>query len=548
MRRLATATALLCVLGLPAGAAAAARPGQPFDFELAPSTMSTARAGAITSAKLPTAHRFNLVGMRWRGGGEPTISLRVRRAGGGWSRWQSVEAHADHNPDPRTGERRAAASDPLWVGSADAVQYRLGHPVSGLRLHFVNVGRYLHARIRTAQDAEPDFVSRSEWGASACPPRQRPDYGTVKAVVVHHTVSLNDYTPDEAPAIVLAICRYHRNSNGWNDIGYNALVDKYGVLYEGRAGGLDQPVVGAHAQGFNTQTAGIASIGDHTQVEAPPEELSAIARYARWRLQVAGQPLTGTVTLTSGGGSESRYAAGVRVREDRVLGHRDVGRTACPGGLLFGQLDDLRNMVATGVGIDSAPTAHVSAALAHYTIDYGQTVPLNGSVSGPDGLPVAGAPVEVQTNSDGRWVTAASLTTASDGTFVGTLTPRKRMYVRFRFPGLTTVPGATSSRLLLRLRPVIKLRSPASRGRRGVRVPVRGSVGPRKRVVWVVLQQRIRGRFHQVGAKAVRTRAGRFSTSFVPGFRAAYRYAVVARSDVDTDRGSTGWRSLRVSG
>ena len=82
---------------------------------------------------------------------------------------------------------------------------------------------------------------------------------------------------------MLAICRYHRNSNGWNDIGYNALVDKYGVLYEGRAGGLDQPVVGAHAQGFNSVTAGIASIGDHTQVEATPETLSAIARYARWQ-------------------------------------------------------------------------------------------------------------------------------------------------------------------------------------------------------------------------------------------------------------------------
>ena len=543
---------VLCALALPA--TAAAKPGKPFDFELAPhvATASTAGLGPVVSPALRTAHRFNLVGMRWRGGGEPAIFVRVRRSGRRWSRWQSLDAHADHNPDPRTGERLAAASDPLWVGSADAVQYRMSRRVSGLRLHFVNVGRYAHPRVRAAQaaqaDPEPDFVSRAEWGASACPPRQKPLHGSVNAVVVHHTVSLNDYSPEEAPAIVLAICRYHRNSNGWNDIGYNALVDKYGVLYEGRAGGLDQPVVGAHAQGFNSVTAGIASIGDHTQVEATPETLSAIARYARWRLEVAGQPLSGKVTLTSAGGSESRYGAGVRVREERVFGHRDVGRTACPGGLLYGQLDQLRDMVATGVGAESTPTAHVSAALAHYTIDYGEIVPLNGLLSGPDGSPLAGAPVDVQTNSEGRWVTSTELTTASDGSFIGSLKPRKRMYVRFRFPGLITVPGATSSRLLLRLRPVIKLRRPASRGRRGVRVPVAGRVGPRKRWVWVVLQQRKHGHFRTVGAKAVRTRAGRFSTSFVPGFRASYRYAVVAKSDTDTDRGSTGWRALRVGG
>jgi N-acetylmuramoyl-L-alanine amidase len=551
VRRLATAAALLCVLGLPAAASASSGArGKPFDFELAPAapTASTARVGPVVSPALRTAHRFNLVGMRWRGGGEPSISVRVRRAGHGWSRWASLAAHADHNPDPRTGERLAAASDPLWVGSAEAIQYRLGHAVPGLRLHFVNVGRYAHSRIRAAQDPQPDFVSRAEWGASACPPRQRPDYGTVKAVIVHHTVSLNDYTPDEAPAIVLAICRYHRNSNGWNDIGYNALVDKYGVLYEGRAGGLDLPVVGAQAQGFNSSTAGIASIGDHTQVEATPATLSAIARYARWRLQMAGQPLTGAVTLTSSGGPESRYGAGVEVREQRVLGHRDVGKTACPGALLFGQLDDIRTMVATGVGLATTPTARVSATLAHYTVDYGETVPLSGSLADPDGLPLAAAPVDVQTNSDGRWVTSAELTTASDGSFTGVLSPRKRMYVRFRFPGSVTVPGSVSSRLLLRLRPVIELRHPASRGRRGHRVSVSGSVGPRKRVVWVVLQQRIHGRFRQVGAKAVRTRSGRFATSFVPAFRATYRYAVVAKSDDDTDRGTTGWKTLRVSG
>ena len=130
---------------------------------------------------------------------------------------------------------------------------------------------------------------------------------------------------------MLAICRYHRNSNGWNDIGYNALVDKYGTIYEGRAGGLDQAIVGAQAQGFNSQTAGVANIGDYSEIPASGEALAATASYIRWKLAVHGQPLSGAVTLTSGGGSESRYPAGARVTVDRVLGHRDVGKTACPG-------------------------------------------------------------------------------------------------------------------------------------------------------------------------------------------------------------------------
>jgi hypothetical protein len=538
VRRLATAAALIgVVVALPDSATADA--GKPFDFEVAPRATASAASAAsagVLSPRLATGRRFNLVGMRWRGSASPEISIRVRRPGRGWSRW--VELDQAGSP---------GSSDPLWVGSADAVQYRLSRRVAGLRLHFVNVGRYAHARAeaRAAQDPEPDFVSRSEWGAGQCPPRQKPLYGTVRAVVVHHTVSLNDYTPEEAPGIVLAICRYHRNSNGWNDIGYNALVDKYGVLYEGRAGGLDRAVVGAQAQGFNSETAGISTIGDYTHVPATPETLDALARYIRWKLGVHLQPLSGDVTLTSAGGSESRYGAGARVTVDRILGHRDVGRTACPG-LIEDQLDQLRSMVATGVGAEPTFTARLSAALAHYSIDYGETVPVTGLLTGPDGLALASAPVEVQTNADGRWVTSEDLTTAADGTFAGELQPRKRMYVRLRYPGQAELRSATSVRLLLRLRPVIALSHPVGRARRGARVPVTGSVGPRKRLVYLVLQQRVRGHFRGVGSRAVRTRRGRFSSSFVPAFRAVYRYAVVAKSDADTDRGSTGWRSLRV--
>ena len=429
MRLLATAAALLCaLLALPAAATGKAR--APFDFELAArSGDAVAAGGPVTSRQLSTPRRFNLVGLRWRGRAAPEIRLRVRRPTGAWSRWEELEAHRDHNPDPRRGEPLVSSSDPIWVGSGKAMQYRITRPVRDLRFHFVNVaselrrprdrtGRAsLRSSLRAAQDPQPPIVSREAWGAARCRPREAPTYGTVKAVHVHHTVSLNDYAPEEAPAIVLAVCRYHRNSNGWNDIGYNALVDKYGVLYEGRAGGLDQAVVGAQAQGFNAETAGIASIADHTSVGATPETLTALTSYIRWKLGVHGQPLSGPVTLRSTGGPATKYAAGRRVTLDRVIGHRDTGRTACPGTLLYAQLDELRLLVASGVGAIPTFATRLSATLADFWVDYGDVVPVSGLLSGPDGGPLVNETVEVQSNGTGVWKTSAYAITASDWSF-----------------------------------------------------------------------------------------------------------------------------------
>ncbi len=549
MKLLATAAALVCVLAA-APTALAARQA-PVDFELAPEAGDQAvgsSAGAVVSSRLETPRRFNLVGMRWRGRSRPHIELRVRHSGR-WSHWEELEAETDHNPDPGRGERQASSSEPIWVGRAGAVQYRLSRRVPGLRLHFVDVGaKPARTRARAAQALPPAYVPRAEWGAAGCPPRSAPGYGEVRSVHVHHTVSLNDYTPEEAPGIVLAVCRYHRNSNGWNDIGYNALVDKYGTLYEGRAGGLDQAVIGAQAQGFNSVTAGISNIGDHTSLPQTPEALSAMASYIRWKLTVHGQPLSGPVTVVSSGGSASRYGAGARVTLQRVIGHRDTGVTACPGAALYAQLPELRTLVETGAApIFQSFATRLSAGLTDDSIDFGEPAPVSGALVDPSGAPLAGELLELQVASEGSWRTARRTTTGPDGVFFTELKPARRMYVRVRYPGRAPLRRATSTRLLLHLRPVIGLRRPPRSGVLGDPVTIEGTVGPRKRLLRLIVQRLDGSRWRKIHAHDVRARRGLFETSFTASRTGRFRYYLVVASDLDTDRGATERFPLRVT-
>jgi uncharacterized protein with LGFP repeats len=295
-----------------------------------------------TSPPIEAPHRFDLVGVARE---MRAVQIRVRDDGGKWTDWVEQED-----------------GTPIYVGGADQAQVRAPFKPSG-RLHFVNVsgtaGGFASTLLSSARRAintafisvastpvaqalapKPQVVSRAGWGAGmpggGCPPRGPAEYGTVQAAVVHHTVNANDYTPEEAPSIVLGICRFHVYANGWNDIGYNALVDRYGTLYEGRAGGLKRPVVGAQAQGFNSQTTSIASIGDHTSEAPTPQAQGSIIRFLAWKMAVnRAYPVTGTVQLTSAGGSESRYSAGTVTTVPRIIGHTTLGLTACPGGAMI---------------------------------------------------------------------------------------------------------------------------------------------------------------------------------------------------------------------
>ena len=435
-----------------AAPALSARPyvPRPIDFELAaPPGARAARPGPVTSPPLRAPKRFNIVGLRWRGAGEARVSLRVRAAGGRWSPWRAVQAEPSDGPDPGRGEpARGGASAPLWAGQADWVQFRSSRALPGARLHFVNsTGTATAAeRARTAvrrvasrglmavagsdvahaAGARPGIVTRAEWGADQhCVPRVEPEHGEVKAAFVHHTVTANEYSRAEAPAIVLGICRYHRDSNGWNDIGYNFLVDRYGTIYEGRGGGVDGAVVGAQAQGFNAQSTGISNIGNFSSVPQTRAAIAAMARLIRWKLPLHGQPVSGTAVLTSAGGASNRWPAGTQVTFNRIAGHRDGNATSCPGAALYAQLPSLRRRVTTAERTPVALTATPSAA----RVRVGDSAVISGRVRPPR----PGVVVTVERRVGRRYRRVAALRArAATGRYARSYRPRLAGRYRFR--------------------------------------------------------------------------------------------------------------------
>jgi len=345
----------------------------PIDFELSPPVGASEElaAGRVVSRPLKAPKRFDLVGLRWRSGpSEAPLEIRVRREGEGWSEWVNATRDTEHAPDPGHGERDSTrVSEPVWADGADQVQYRTSERLGGVKLKFINTtgtataadraetavrnaaskGITGVARLFTATGAaQPAMITRSQWGADRCRPRAPSAAGSVKAVFVHHTVTANSYSRSEARSMVLGICLFHRNTNGWDDIGYNFLVDKYGQIFEGRNGGLRRANVGAQAQGWNSQSTGIANLGDFSSAGQSSAALSAMDRLITWKLQVHRTPLGGRVTLVSAGGSLNRYPAGRRVSFNRISGHRDGNLTECPGNALYSQLPRLRRAVEAG--------------------------------------------------------------------------------------------------------------------------------------------------------------------------------------------------------
>ncbi len=348
---------------------------------------TTGSSGLLVDRSLPTeTMAVALTGIEGPG-------LEMRTGGpSGTSDWIPVETPTDESPDPATsGEPEGRASfGPVWLGGGQSwLEVRYRRPSSGLPtlmsapvIHTITADDIAMVSSASLGERSPGsgggFSARSVGAVRFLPGRQlltapaiRPrsawasqswasnvegcesgprSASSMKAVVVHHTVTGNNYAADEVDDILRAVHYTHTAINGWCDIGYNFVVDRFGNAWEGRTGSLGGQIIGGHTRGFNTTTVGIALLGQHHRgvtyagsgVEPSAGALATVQKVAAWKLALHGVDPTGRTWLRNRSDSEPLRLAGTEWHYvPTILGHRDLGVTSCPGDLAYGHVHDL---------------------------------------------------------------------------------------------------------------------------------------------------------------------------------------------------------------
>ena len=391
--------------------------------------------------------------------GEVVVRLRTSVDAATWSVWYQapLERQADENGAP------LAFTEALWTGEGRYVQISAqavadGAPLElrGVRLVALDTGSsetagektvptlpataaraagLSHTAAAGAIAAEPPLVTRAEWGADESLRKADPVIAPVKMAFVHHTAGGSTYSQADAPALVRAIYTYHVKSLGWNDIGYNFLVDRFGAIYVGRYGGPRQGVVGAQVYGFNTGSTGISVMGTYTSEMPPPAAMSALQRLLAWKLDLHGLNPLGTATMTCG--ATDKYKKGETVEFPVIAGHRDANYTECPGNTFYASLAPLRSGTATLSGIASRTPWTVTLELAPSQVTAYERVTLGGAVKTAAGKPARGTVTLQKRSPGGSWSTWRSASLQADGSYTTSvrMTVVQAAEVRAQMPG-----------------------------------------------------------------------------------------------------------------
>ncbi len=337
-------------------AAADGLPSQVVDVEFTDAESYSIPQGVVGPDPVPSVEideAFDMIGLLWEGGDVSELWLQVRNPEGIWGDWVRVDVDADHAPDDQSGR---SGSSPVYTGPATGARFAVhGDPI-GVEAMLINT----QALESTGEVGGPaglvsagnapvpswpgaSFVqNRSAWDSTGCRREgAETSYSSAKAIVIHHTAGSNNYTQAQVPGIIAGHCLYHVNGRGWDDIGYNFLVDKFGTVWEGRTGSKTSPVQGAHTGGFNSQTQGIAMMGNFDSVAPTDATITGLKVALNWLTGWHSIDPTGSVTLVPGTGAVG-FTPGQAITSLSIVGHGDLGSTSCPGGIFYATLATVR--------------------------------------------------------------------------------------------------------------------------------------------------------------------------------------------------------------
>jgi hypothetical protein len=498
------------------------------------------RLGAGTSPAIAAGRPFVLAGIEWADPAAARVELRARGSGGRWSPWAQASVRG-HEPDrPAAGD--VQFGEPLWFGPADEVQLRSSSAVGGVRVHFVAADAVAQtgAERRFITDApyqlvdvnlpagpgQPPIIARSAWAGTHHPPTSGPYYGAINLAFVHHTENPNGYSPGRVPSMLAAIYDYHRFSRGYFDIAYNFIIDAWGRIWEARAGGVDEPVVGAHAGGYNAVSTGVAILGTFSFAQPPVAAVTALQRLLAWKLALHGVPSLGKVRVEVNPSDAfyTPFAPGQRVLLPRIAGHRDGDMTSCPGNELYHRLPAVRGKVNGQAG----PLYALELAASQTTIAPGTAVTVTGSYARtlpPPAAAMAGAALQIQSvTGDGVLATLATVTTGTDGAFTATLPFAQSAVLRALH---VSRPASVSDLVVIGVAPVLTLSLASS-----APVRVSGTVQPAKPVT-VSVYKLVKGRRKLVSSRRLKAASGTFNASVSLGRKPRGTYVIVARVAAD---------------
>lgn len=289
------------------------------------------------------------------------VSLRNSENGITWNEWFDIVIDDDMEVDDTE-----FFSDIIWFDNKTRyIQYRIvlreSHQkapvIRSFELFFTSPGKtpkyVLDGLQNIAQDftqppvgeiyLKPPVVSRTTWG---CPdgqesPEKTPKYSeTITHLFVHHTAGNSTLgSHKDWPSVLRAIYSYHKNTKKWGDIAYNYLIDRDGVVYEGRAGGDN--VIGRHNWGFNPKSMGVSLIGNFQTAEPSLELVNSLIKILAWKADQQGIDPLGVSDYSS----DDLIEKGEKKDLWHIAGHRDSKPTSCPGKNIYELLPSIRETV-----------------------------------------------------------------------------------------------------------------------------------------------------------------------------------------------------------